>query len=95
MARYHGSRLVRSRSRGHLTLWDLKLEKHFSFVQYTAGGLFRWICNGFKTDEAFENTGTREEKMERTKEAKTRWEKGVAMYSTVDSLKSGPSVPSI
>ncbi|KAJ7028825.1 hypothetical protein C8F04DRAFT_1398695 [Mycena alexandri] len=80
---------------GHLTLWDLKLEKHFSFVQYTAGGLFRWICNGFKTDEEFENTGTREEKMERTKEAKTRWEKGVAMYSTVDSLKSGPSVPSI
>ncbi|KAJ7017256.1 hypothetical protein C8F04DRAFT_1157040, partial [Mycena alexandri] len=81
---------------GHLTLWDLKLvirfllgatilipshpqEKHFSFVQYTAGGLFR----------------PREEKMECTKEAKTRWEKGVAMYSTVDSLKSGPSVPSI
>ncbi|KAJ7041329.1 hypothetical protein C8F04DRAFT_1230413 [Mycena alexandri] len=70
-------------------------EKHFSFVRYTAGGLFRWIRNGFKTDEAFENTGTREEKMERTKEAKTRWEKGVAMYSTVDSLKSGPFVPSI
>ncbi|KAJ7027064.1 hypothetical protein C8F04DRAFT_1045077 [Mycena alexandri] len=70
-------------------------EKRFSFVQYTAGGLFRWIRNGFKTDEAFENTGTREERMERTKEAKTRWEKGVAMYSTVDSLKSGPSVPSV
>ncbi|KAJ7021133.1 hypothetical protein C8F04DRAFT_1141838 [Mycena alexandri] len=122
MARYHGSRLVRSRSRGtldplgfeacytlsaggplfsylpivrHSNLPIRAQEKHFSFVQYTAGGLFRWICNGFKTDEAFENTGTREEKMERTKEAKTRWEKGVAMYSTVDSLKSGPSVPSI
>ncbi|KAJ7027110.1 hypothetical protein C8F04DRAFT_1238263 [Mycena alexandri] len=70
-------------------------EKRFSFVQYTAGGLFQWIRNGFKTDEAFENTGTREERMERTKEAKTRWGKGVAMYSTVDSLKSGPSVPSV
>ncbi|KAJ7355228.1 hypothetical protein DFH08DRAFT_690522, partial [Mycena albidolilacea] len=22
-----------------------------SFVQYTAGGLFRWVCNGFRTDE--------------------------------------------
>ncbi|KAJ7023504.1 hypothetical protein C8F04DRAFT_923096, partial [Mycena alexandri] len=62
-------------------------EKHFSFVQYMAGGLFRWIFNGFQTDKVFENTGTREEKMERTKEAKTRWEKGVVMYSTVDSLK--------
>ncbi|KAJ7042270.1 hypothetical protein C8F04DRAFT_946206, partial [Mycena alexandri] len=62
-------------------------KKHFSFVQYSARGLFRWIRNGFPTDEAFENTAT-EEKVECTKEAKTRWEKGVAMYSTVDSLKS-------
>ncbi|KAJ7025084.1 hypothetical protein C8F04DRAFT_896094, partial [Mycena alexandri] len=23
-------------------------QKHFSFVQYTAGGLFRWIFNGFQ-----------------------------------------------
>ncbi|KAJ7022227.1 hypothetical protein C8F04DRAFT_971749, partial [Mycena alexandri] len=62
-------------------------KKPFSFVQYSARGLFRWIRNGFPTDEAFENTAT-EEKVECTKEAKTRWEKGVAMYSTVDSLKS-------
>ncbi|KAJ7017033.1 hypothetical protein C8F04DRAFT_1406340 [Mycena alexandri] len=62
-------------------------EKRFSFVQYTAGGLFQWIRNGFKTDEAFENTGTREERMERTKEAKTRWGKGVAMYSTSPSTE--------
>ncbi|KAJ7723139.1 hypothetical protein B0H16DRAFT_1431096 [Mycena metata] len=59
-----------------------------SFVQYTAGGLFRFIRNGFKTDDAFERTATREEKMERMNEAKTRWEEGVAMYSTVDSLRT-------
>ncbi|KAJ7041445.1 hypothetical protein C8F04DRAFT_1208408 [Mycena alexandri] len=58
-----------------------------SFVQYTAGGLFRFIRNGFKTDDAFELTATREEKSERAEEAKTRWAKGVAMYSTLDSLK--------
>ncbi|KAJ7779944.1 hypothetical protein B0H16DRAFT_1830502 [Mycena metata] len=63
-------------------------EKRFSFTQYTAGGLFRWIRNGFQTDEAFENTATKEEKRERAEEAKTRWEKGVAMYSTVDSLRT-------
>ncbi|KAJ7026666.1 hypothetical protein C8F04DRAFT_1124811 [Mycena alexandri] len=79
---------------GYLILWDLKFVicftlgatilipsaiKRSSFVQYTARGLFRWIRNGFPTDEAFENTAT-EEKVECTKEAKTRWEK--------DSLKS-------
>ncbi|KAJ7016607.1 hypothetical protein C8F04DRAFT_1160375 [Mycena alexandri] len=122
MSCYHRSRLVQSRSQGHMILWDLTLvirfplgatilvpsailrrsnlpirahEKCFSFIQYTAGGLFWWILNGFQTDKAFENTGTKEEKMERTKEATTRWKKGVAMYSTVDSHKSGPFVPSI
>ncbi|KAJ7709257.1 hypothetical protein B0H16DRAFT_1822025 [Mycena metata] len=63
-------------------------EKRFSFTQYTVGGLFRWIRNGFQTDVAFENTATKEEKRERAEEAKTRWEKGVAMYSTVDSLRT-------
>ncbi|KAJ6485486.1 hypothetical protein DFH09DRAFT_1339760 [Mycena vulgaris] len=29
-------------------------EERFSFTQYTAGGLFRWIRNGFQTDEAWE-----------------------------------------
>ncbi|KAJ7174441.1 hypothetical protein C8R46DRAFT_1214647 [Mycena filopes] len=58
-----------------------------SFTQYTAGGLFRFIRNGFKTDHVFEMTATREEKESRNREAKTRWEQGVAMYSTVDSLR--------
>jgi hypothetical protein len=57
-----------------------------SFTQYTAGGLFRWIRNGFKTDEEFEITATKVEKTARAEEAKTRWEQGVGMYSTIDSL---------
>ncbi|KAJ7727401.1 hypothetical protein B0H16DRAFT_1779481 [Mycena metata] len=42
----------------------------------------------FSDGFAFENTATKEQKRERAEEAKTRWEKGVAMYSTVDSLRS-------
>ncbi|KAF7371735.1 hypothetical protein MVEN_00030000 [Mycena venus] len=57
-----------------------------SFTQYTAGGLFRWIRNGFKTDEQFERTTSVQEKEARAEEAKTRWEDGVSMYSTIDSL---------
>jgi hypothetical protein len=61
-------------------------ERRYSFTQYTAGGLFRWIRNGFKTDEAFELSATPLEKNARQAEAETRWAHGVAMYSTVDSL---------
>ncbi|KAJ7803383.1 hypothetical protein B0H14DRAFT_2613401 [Mycena olivaceomarginata] len=35
-------------------------EKQFSFVQYTAGGLFRWIRNGYMTDEDFLKKSTME-----------------------------------
>ncbi|KAJ7704553.1 hypothetical protein B0H17DRAFT_921500, partial [Mycena rosella] len=61
-------------------------ETRFSFTQYTAGGLFRWIRNGFKSDDDFARTASQEEKAACASEAATRWETGVAMYSTVDSL---------
>ncbi|KAF7371916.1 hypothetical protein MVEN_00049300 [Mycena venus] len=57
-----------------------------SFTQYTAGGLFCWIRNGFKTDEQFKLTTSVQEKEAQAEEAKTRWEDSVSMYSTVDSL---------
>ncbi|KAJ7511928.1 hypothetical protein B0H11DRAFT_2214798 [Mycena galericulata] len=60
-------------------------ERRYSFTQYTAGGLFRWVRNGFKTEEAFENTATREEKATRAAEEARRWEEGVAMYSNLRS----------
>ncbi|KAJ6479842.1 hypothetical protein C8R45DRAFT_933631 [Mycena sanguinolenta] len=37
-------------------------ETRFSFTQYTAGGLFRWIQNGFMTDEAFTESASPSEK---------------------------------
>ncbi|KAJ7834179.1 hypothetical protein B0H13DRAFT_2240245 [Mycena leptocephala] len=72
---------------GHLILWDLKL-RWYSFTQYTAGGLFRWIRNGYQTDEAFVESATPAELAARKAEGAQRWEAGVAMYSTVDSLSS-------
>ncbi|KAJ7633770.1 hypothetical protein DFH06DRAFT_1004041 [Mycena polygramma] len=61
-------------------------ERRYSFTQYTAGGLFRWIRNGFQTDEAFQRSATPVEQAARAKEAAGRWEAGVAMFSTVNSL---------
>ncbi|KAJ7880725.1 hypothetical protein B0H14DRAFT_3434270 [Mycena olivaceomarginata] len=59
-------------------------ERRYSFTQYTAGGLFRWIQNGFQMDKAFELHATAAEKAARAEEAASRWQAGVAMFSRVD-----------
>ncbi|KAJ7462182.1 hypothetical protein B0H11DRAFT_1735348, partial [Mycena galericulata] len=56
------------------------------FTQYTAGGLFRWVRNGFKTDVAFELSASREEMAAREAEDAGRWEKGMKMFSIIDEL---------
>ncbi|KAJ6524068.1 hypothetical protein DFH09DRAFT_1329595 [Mycena vulgaris] len=61
-------------------------EHRSSFVQYTAGGLFRWVRNGFKTDEDWDWSALRKEREERDSESKKRWERGMKMFSVVDDL---------
>ncbi|KAJ7893240.1 hypothetical protein B0H13DRAFT_2234722 [Mycena leptocephala] len=55
-------------------------ERRYSFTQYTAGGIFRWIEHGFQSEESY---------LEREREeAKTRWQMGAGLFSTLDELKS-------
>ncbi|KAJ7690453.1 hypothetical protein B0H14DRAFT_3532294 [Mycena olivaceomarginata] len=61
-------------------------EYRASFVQYTAGGLFRWVRNKFQTDESWERSATKEEKITREEENKRRWEEGMKMYSVLDDM---------
>ncbi|KAF7358842.1 hypothetical protein MSAN_01224100 [Mycena sanguinolenta] len=61
-------------------------ERRFSFTQYSAGGLFRWIRNGFQTDESFEQTATDLEKQQRAEDESTRWEDGLSMFSKLRDL---------
>ncbi|KAJ7160605.1 hypothetical protein C8R43DRAFT_1124072 [Mycena crocata] len=61
-------------------------ESRASFTQYTAGGLFRWVRNGFKTDETFEMSASAEERAARDEESTSRWEEGVKMFSIIDDL---------
>jgi hypothetical protein len=39
-------------------------------------------------DHVFELTARKEEQREQADEAKTQWQEGVAVYSTIDSLQS-------
>ncbi|KAJ7232600.1 hypothetical protein B0H12DRAFT_1239586 [Mycena haematopus] len=61
-------------------------EQRGSFVQYTAGGLFRWVRNGFKTQEEWEMSASPEELAVRVEEQKGRWEEGIQMFSVIDTL---------
>ncbi|KAJ7880729.1 hypothetical protein B0H14DRAFT_2566128 [Mycena olivaceomarginata] len=61
-------------------------EYQASFVQYTAGGLFRWVRNGFWTAEEWVKTALPEQKTVRAAEDAQWWEEGVRMYSCIDDL---------
>ncbi|KAJ7170395.1 hypothetical protein C8R43DRAFT_876069 [Mycena crocata] len=61
-------------------------ERRCSFTQYTAGGLFRWISNGFKTDDAFEYSASTEEKAARSAESESRWEEGMKYFTVLEDL---------
>ncbi|KAJ7124030.1 hypothetical protein C8R43DRAFT_899244, partial [Mycena crocata] len=60
-------------------------DERASFTQYTAGGLMRYVDNGFRTEsELREEDEAAYEQMWKDKEA--RWEMGVGLFSTVDEL---------
>ncbi|KAJ7115504.1 hypothetical protein C8R43DRAFT_902693, partial [Mycena crocata] len=65
----------------------IQLHKHCcSFTQYTAGGLFRWVRNGFKTNEVFEASASVDEIAARDAEKEERWAEGMKIFSVIDNL---------
>ncbi|KAJ7732875.1 hypothetical protein B0H16DRAFT_1732606 [Mycena metata] len=74
---------------GHLILWDLKLVIRFppGSTILIPSAIIRHSNSPIAADE-FRCSFVQEEKRERMEESKTRWEKGVAMYSTIDSLRT-------
>ncbi|KAJ7764441.1 hypothetical protein B0H14DRAFT_2403378 [Mycena olivaceomarginata] len=62
-----------------------KGEKHFSFTQYTAAGIFCFVDNGFKTDCSINESGlSAAEKAQHVEERKNRWAEGLKMYRRWD-----------
>ncbi|KAF9473569.1 hypothetical protein BDN70DRAFT_817036, partial [Pholiota conissans] len=61
-------------------------EERFSFVQFSAGGLFRWVENGFQTEAAWRSKATQEEIRMRDADAHLRWARGLDMLSTIDEF---------
>ncbi|KAJ3860342.1 hypothetical protein EV359DRAFT_75214 [Lentinula novae-zelandiae] len=77
---------------GQLVLPDLKLVIEFppgcviflpSALFYTAGGLFRWVANGFQTQEAFLARATAAEKKRWWLNHATQWEHGLCFFPVI------------
>lgn len=61
-------------------------ERRASFTQFTAGDLFRFVDNNFKTEESFRKSVSKKVFTAKMKEKETRWELGLEKWSTVEDL---------
>lgn len=61
-------------------------EQRYSFTQYAAAGLFRWVSNGFCSDKTFLEKSTPQEIAEWRELRRTRWTEGLDMFSTYSEL---------
>ncbi|KAJ7671113.1 hypothetical protein B0H14DRAFT_2424376, partial [Mycena olivaceomarginata] len=60
-------------------------EKRFSFTQYTGAGIFRFVDNGFRSDEDVNAAGlSLDEQAARVEARKKRWVEGLKMYRKRD-----------
>ncbi|KAI4294069.1 hypothetical protein K525DRAFT_213554 [Schizophyllum commune Loenen D] len=63
-------------------------ETRYSVTQYTAGAIIRWIDQEFQTKEAFLAGLSPGRRAEEAEKAKTRYLRGLAMFSTLDELQA-------
>lgn len=68
-------------------------ERRYSFTQYTAGGLFRWVDHGFQKEEGYWGGLSAKEKLEEERVKKGRWAMGLRLFSTIDDLKAKFAAP--
>ncbi|KAJ7619488.1 hypothetical protein FB45DRAFT_755230 [Roridomyces roridus] len=64
-------------------------EERFSIIQYSAGGLFRWAANGFKSDLAWAATATEEDLARREAARQARWATALQKFSRWKDVKVG------
>jgi hypothetical protein len=65
-------------------------EHCYSFTQYGAGGTFRFIANGLRSESDFLANANKEEKVQREMERQSRWERGLAMFLKLSEFTPAP-----
>jgi len=64
-------------------------ETRYCIIQYTAGGLFRWVANGHCTNESWDARATAAQKSERREMEDGSWDRIVETFLHVDQLPKG------
>ncbi|KAF9018329.1 hypothetical protein BDZ89DRAFT_960224 [Hymenopellis radicata] len=67
----------------HSNIRIRKGERRYSVTHYSAGGLFRWVYNGGRTDEEFWATASEEEKEKWIEDRERRWHEGLKYFPIV------------
>ena len=70
-------------------------EKRYSFTQYTAGGIFRWVEQGFQKSSEWYSSLSKEEKSAEHRKGDERWAMGVGLFSKLSSLQQQPNLDPI
>lgn len=69
------------------TLIDVSAgEKRFSFTQYTAGGIFRWVDQGFQKKELFKQK-LEGDLAKEFKKLSIQLDMGLKLFSTLEELR--------
>lgn len=63
-------------------------ERRYSFTQYTAGGLFRWVDYGYQSSEAYWDGLNNEDRFRAQVEHEGRWKFGLGLFSRLNDLRS-------
>lgn len=83
--------LVPSSAVAHSNVPIQRGERRYSFTQYTAGGIFRWVEQGFRTKEQhLARLSVRQRAAESLKLA-GQLKRGLEMFSTLYDLKEACS----
>jgi hypothetical protein len=62
-------------------------ERRYSFAQYCAGGLFRWVDYGFKTVKDFESSCDKDQLLEVYEVNKGRWKFGLELFNRIPFVR--------
>lgn len=84
--------LIPSAALRHSNTAIAKGETRYSFTQYSAGGLFRWVVQGFQKSPQYWASLTPEEHATAREECDRRWGMGIGLFSTLESLQQPPNI---
>jgi hypothetical protein len=62
-------------------------ETRYSFTQYAAGALFRWVDQDFQPSKSYYADRSEGQMKEMRRKSERRWEEGIQLFSTLSSLQ--------